>query len=155
MKTSCSIFPLNFIVELVAVVLEKFDPVVLVGIVRGGENNASVGAERTRDVGHAWGRERADQEDIHAQRRDPGDERILQHVAGEAGVFPQHDFRPQSWRVRLRIESSENVRRGAPEFEGGLGCDRLDVGHPAHAVRSKYFLCFRHSGCPPLFFCRS
>ena len=57
---------LDFVVEFVAIVPEKFDPVVLVGIMRGGEDDAGVGAERARDIGHARRRERPDQEDVHA-----------------------------------------------------------------------------------------
>ena len=44
---------LDLVVQLVAVVAEKFDAVILVGIVRSGEDDAGIGAERAGDVGHA------------------------------------------------------------------------------------------------------
>ena len=53
---------LDFVVEFVAIVPEKFDAVVLVGIVRGGKNDAGIGAQRARDVGHARRRQRTDQQ---------------------------------------------------------------------------------------------
>ena len=56
----------DLVVELVAIVPEKFDAIVLVGIVRGGENDAGIGAKRARDVGDARRRQRSDQQDIHA-----------------------------------------------------------------------------------------
>src|SRR4029077_12783687 len=87
---------LDFIVQFVAIVPEELDPVILVGIVRGGEDDAGVGPQRPCDVSHARSRERTDQEDVHAQRGDSGDERVLEHVAGEPRVFPEHDLGPQA-----------------------------------------------------------
>ena len=37
-----------------------------------------------------------------------------------------------------------DVRGGAPEFESGLGCDRLHVRDTAHAVRAKNLLSLGH-----------
>ena len=130
--------------------LEKFDPVVLIRIMRGRENNAGIGPKRASDVGHAGRRQRPDQEHVNAKRSYPGNERVLQHVAGKTRVFPEHNLRPQSRQMRSRIERGENVRRGAAEFQGGLGGDRFHIGHSTDAVRSKNFL-----RCRPLFFPRA
>ena len=84
---------LDLVVELVAIVPEKFDAVVLVGIVRSGEDDAGVGPQRARDVGHPGRRQRPDEQHIHAERNDPGGERVFQHVAGEPRVLADHDLR--------------------------------------------------------------
>ena len=137
---------LDLIVELVAVVPEKFDAVVFVRIVRGGKHDARIRAERARDIGDAWRRQRPDQQHIHAERGNAGDERVLQHVTGEPRVFAEHDFRPGAGRVLARIELGENMRGGAAQLQRRLRRDRLDVRHAADAVRSKNFLLLRHVG---------
>ena len=43
-------FVLNLVVELVAIGAEKLDAIVGVGIVRGGDDDAGVGAQAARDV---------------------------------------------------------------------------------------------------------
>ena len=135
---------LDLVVEFVTVVPEKFDAVVLVRIVRGGEDDAGIGAQRARDVGHAGRRQRADQQNVDAERRDAGDERILQHVAGKAGVLAEHDLGSRSrGPCACGLSCRENVRRRAPQLEGGLGGDRLHIGHAADAVRAKDFLRLR------------
>src|ERR1700730_4089519 len=70
-------FLFDLIVELVAVVPEKFDAVVFVGIMGGGKNDAGIGPERAGDVSHARRRQRPDDENIDAERSDAGDERVL------------------------------------------------------------------------------
>ena len=89
---------LDLVIEFVAIVPEKFNSVVFVGIVRSGENDAGVRAQRTGDVSHARRWQRSDQQHIHAQRSDAGDERVLEHVTGEPGVFAEHDLRPGAAR---------------------------------------------------------
>src|ERR1041384_709909 len=46
-------FLLDLIVQFVAIVSKEFYPVILIRIVRCGENNAGIGSQRTSDVGHA------------------------------------------------------------------------------------------------------
>ena len=134
------------IVEFVAIVPEKFDAVVLVRIVRGGKHDPRIRPERARDVGHARRRERPDQEHVHAEGGNAGDERVLEHVTGKARVFAEDDFRPGAGRMLARIEAGENMRGGASELQRRLRRDRLDIGNPADAVRSKNFLILRHVG---------
>src|SRR5260370_37306224 len=82
----------HLIVELVASVPEKFDAVVFVWVMRSGENDAGIGAERARDVGNARSRQRTNDENIDAEGRDSGHERVLEHVTRKPGVFPKDNF---------------------------------------------------------------
>ena len=91
---------LDFVVELVAVVAEKFDAVVLVGIVRGAEHDAGIGAQRAGDVGDAGRGQRADEQHVRAERHDAGGERIFQHVAGKPRVLADDDRGASRSRVR-------------------------------------------------------
>src|SRR6202011_4068374 len=70
----------DLIVEFVAVVPKKFNAVVFVRIVGSGKNYAGIGSKRSSDVSHARRWQRTDDEDINAERGDPGDERVLEHV---------------------------------------------------------------------------
>ncbi len=83
---------LDLVVELVAVRAEEFDAVVGVGIVGGGDDDAGVGAQAAGDVGDAGRGQRADEEHIHAHGEDAGGDGVLEHVAGEAGVFADDDL---------------------------------------------------------------
>ena len=130
-------FLFDLIVEFVAVVPEKFDAVVFVGIVRGGENDAGIGAERARDVSDARRGQRPDDENIDTERSDAGDERVLEHVTGKARVFAENDLRPRAFRNGARIQLRENVGGGPAQFQRGLGRDRLNVGDAADAIRAE------------------
>ena len=116
---------------------EKFNAVVLVRIVRSGEDDARIGAQGARDIGDAGSGQRADHKHIHAQRSDPGDKRIFQHVAGEPGVLAEHNLWSRAARMRARIEFHENMCGGATELKRGLRRDGLDIGDAANAIRSK------------------
>src|SRR6185437_4476710 len=78
---------LHLVAELVAVRPEDLDAVVVERIVRGGDHDAEVGAHRVREHGDAGRRHRAGQEHVHTDRGEASDQRVLDHVAGEAGVF--------------------------------------------------------------------
>ena len=96
-------FLFDLVVQLVAVVPEKFDAVVFVGIVRSGKNDAGIGAQRARDVGDTGRGQRADNKNIDTERSNPGDERILKHITGKARVFPQHNLWARTFQNRARI----------------------------------------------------
>ena len=51
---------LDLIVELVTIMAEELDAIILVGIVRCGEDDARIGAERACDVGNARSRQGSD-----------------------------------------------------------------------------------------------
>ena len=98
-------FILDFVVELVAVGAEEFDAVVGVGIVRGGDDDAGVGAQAAGDVGDAGRRQRADEQHVHAHRKDAGGNGVFEHVAGKPRVLADDDFVaaavPRDWRSRF------------------------------------------------------
>ena len=60
---------LDLVGELVAVGTEQLDAVVLIGIVRGRDHDADVGAQRAGQHGDAGRRQRAEQHDVHAHAR--------------------------------------------------------------------------------------
>ena len=61
---------LDFVVEFVAVVAEKFDAVVLIRIVRGAEDDAGIGAQSACEIRDAGRGQRAEKKDIHAEGHD-------------------------------------------------------------------------------------
>src|SRR5207247_9597467 len=91
------------IVQLVAVVPEKFDAIIFVRIVRSGENDAGIGTQRSRDVSHTGRRQRTDDENIYPERGDSGDERVFEHVLRKTRVLVKDDFRKGPLRVIARV----------------------------------------------------
>src|SRR4029450_1146580 len=69
-------FFLNLIIQLVTVVPEKFDAIILIGIMRSGQDNTGVCAQRSRDVSHTGCRQRSDDKDVDSRGRDPGSLRV-------------------------------------------------------------------------------
>src|SRR5437868_3953800 len=132
------------IIQFVAIVPEKFNSVVSIGIVRSREDDTGVRAQRTGDISDARGWQWADHQHIHSQRSNAGDECVLEHVTGEPGIFAEHNLRACVAGMRTRIQFRENVRRSAAELERSLGGDGLDIRDPAHAVRSKNFPVLAH-----------
>ena len=58
---------LDIVIELVTIMAEELDAVILIGIVRGGKDDARIGAERACDVGNSWSRQWPDDEDVHSE----------------------------------------------------------------------------------------
>ncbi len=98
--------PLDPVVQLVAVVAEKLDPVVLVGVMRSGQHDPGVAAQRTGDVRHAGRRQGAELEHVHAQGHQSGRERVFEHVAALAGVLAQGDGRAEDWPDPARVRTA-------------------------------------------------
>ena len=82
----------DFVIQLVAVGVEEFYAVVIVGIVRGGDDNAGIGAQTARHVSHARRGQGADQQNIHAHRQHAGGKGVFQHVSGQPGVLADDDL---------------------------------------------------------------
>ena len=57
----------NCVIELVAVVSEKLDAVIFVGVMRRAQHNSGIGTQRTGDVSDARRRQRSDDQDIDAE----------------------------------------------------------------------------------------
>ena len=82
---------LDLVGQLVAVRSEQLDAVVVVGIVRGRDHDADIGAQRTRQHGDGRRRDRPEQEHIHAGRAEAGHHGVLDHVAGKPRILADHD----------------------------------------------------------------
>src|SRR3984893_796583 len=130
-------FFFDLIVKLVAVVPEKLDAVVFVGVVRSGKDDASIGAERARNIGNARCGQWADDQNIDTERSDSGNERVLEHVTREARVLAEHDLWSRPLGAGARIQLREDMRGGAAQFQRGFGCDWLHVSDAADAVSSE------------------
>jgi len=72
--------PLQLIRQLIAVTAKQLDAIVAVGIVRGGDDDADIGAQAARQHRDRRGRQRSDQDDIHPHRDKAGGQRRLEHV---------------------------------------------------------------------------
>ncbi len=76
--------------QLEALRTEQFDAVVLEQIMRGGNHHAEIGAHRAGQHGHGRRRHRAEQQHVHADGGEAGDQGIFDHVAGKPGVLADH-----------------------------------------------------------------
>ena len=83
---SASISSLGRIGELEAVRAEQLDAVVVIGIVRGGDHHAVIGAQRARQHGDARRRDRPEQEHVDADRGEAGDQRRSRSCSSESRV---------------------------------------------------------------------
>jgi hypothetical protein len=101
----------------VAVGPEQLDAVVVIGIVRGRDHHAEIGAHRARQHGHGGGRNRAGEQHIHADRGEPGHQAVLDHIAGKPRVLaestrwrcsPRWNSNPAAWPT-FRASSAVSV----------------------------------------------
>src|SRR6185437_8146592 len=77
----------DLVAELEAVGPKQLDAVIVVRIVRGRDHNAEVGAHRARQHADRGRRDRTGEQHVHADGGEAGNQRGLDHVAGQAGVF--------------------------------------------------------------------
>ena len=61
------------------------------GIVRGGDHDAEIGAQRARQHGDGRGRQRPDQHHIHAHRDETRGQRGLDHIARKPRILADDD----------------------------------------------------------------
>ncbi len=116
--------------QLEAVRAEQLDAVVLIGIVRGRDHDAEIGAQGPGQQGHARGRQRPEQRHVHAHGDEARGQRRLQHVAGQPGVLADHDPVAVTAAGELRARRQAQLQRGL----GGHG--RL-IGGAADAIGAK------------------
>ncbi len=83
--------PFDLVRQLVTIRPEQFDAIVVVGIVRGRDHHAEVGAQRTREHRDRRRRYRSQKEDVHARRAEAGDHSVLDHVTGQPCILAKHD----------------------------------------------------------------
>ena len=112
--------------QLEAVWSEQFDAVVGIGIMRGGNHHAEIGAHRAHQHADAGRRDRAGQQDIHTHGREAGDQSGFDHVTGQAGVLADQHAVPM-------LAILENETGGLPHFERQFRRNDL-VGQPANTV---------------------
>ena len=109
---------LDLIRQLEAVGTEQLDAVVLEQVVRGGDHHPEVATHRARQHRHRRRRGRAEQQYVHADRGETGDERIFDHIAGKPGVLADDHA------VTVFAALEHQPRRLADlqsEFSGDLG----------------------------------
>ena len=81
---------LDRVVELVPAAGQELDAVVGHRVVRGREHHAEVGAEALGHVGHAGRGQHAQQQHVDACGGEPGDDRRLEELPGDARVPTHH-----------------------------------------------------------------
>ena len=118
---------LHLVGQLEAVGREDLDAVVLEGVVRGGDDHAGVGAHGGGDEGDARGGQRPDQLDVDAHGADARGQRVLEHVAGQAGVLADDD----GVAAHAVLDDEGD---GPAELHGDLGGHGVDVGDAADTV---------------------
>ena len=133
---------LDLVGQLEAVGREDLDAVVLVGVVRGADDDARVGAHRPGDEGDPGRRQRPDQHDVRAGRHDAGLHRALEHVARQARVLADDDApRP--------VGVAEPLRDGLPQTQGHLRRHRVAIGDAPDSVRAEQLSLVVGHGCVP------
>ena len=73
--------------ELHPIRAEQLDTVILEGIVRGRNHDPEVGPEAAGEHGDGGRRQRPGEHHVHAGAEEAGGQRLLDHVAGEAGIL--------------------------------------------------------------------
>ena len=120
----------EFVGQLVPVAPEQLDAVVGIGVVRGRDHDADIGAQAARQHRDRRGRQRPDQDDVHPHRDEPGGQRRFEHVAREARVLADD----HKVLVRPVVEAFADRHR---HLERRLRRHRLGIGGAANAVRPK------------------
>ncbi len=129
---------LDLVAELEAVRPEDLDAVVVERIVRGGDHDAEVGAHRVRQHGDARRRNRAGQEHVHTDRGEAGDQRVLDHVAGQPRVLADED-------AMAMLAIAENEPGRLADLERQLRRDHA-IGPAANAVGAE--IATNHENAP-------
>ena len=96
---------------------------------RGGDHHPDVGAHRAGQHRDRGGRHRPEQHDIHADRREAADHRVLDHVARQARVLADH-------HPMTMVAALEQEARRLSDLHGKVGRDHA-VGPAPNAVRSE------------------
>ena len=117
----------DFIGQLEAVVREKFDAVVLIRIMRGGNHHAGIGPQAPRQEGDRRRRHRTDEQYVDAHGADARHQGRLQHIAGDPRILPDDDLMTPG-------PAHENMRGGASQLHRGFAGHRLEIRRAPNAV---------------------
>ena len=71
---------------------EEFDPIVLIGVVTGGDHHPRIAAHIDGEKSQRGRRHRADLHHLDTHRIDARGERVLEHVSGQACVLGDQDL---------------------------------------------------------------
>lgn len=134
----------NRVIQFVTVGAEEFNSVIVVRIMRGGDDNAGIGSETSGDVSHTGRGEGTNKENISAHGEDTGGNGVLQHVTGKTGVFA-NDYLMTTVATRTGFHVLENMGGGATQFERGFRGDRFNVGNAADTIGTENLLLFAHN----------
>jgi hypothetical protein len=126
---------LDLIGELVAIGAEQLDTVILEHVVRGRDHDAEIGAHRARQHGDGGCRHGAEQEHVHADGGEAGNERIFDHVAGKPRVLADYD-------AMAVLAALEGEARGLADFQREFRGDHA-IGAAADAVGPEILACHR------------
>ncbi len=147
MSPSISSFDLMLhrVVELEAVRPEQLDAVIVEQIVRGGDHDAEIGAHRARQHADRGRRHRAEQQHVHADRGEAGDQGGFDHVAGQAGVLADDD-------AVAVFAVAKHQPGGLPDLERQFRRNHA-IGPAANAVGAKILANHEPLEAPSLLMC--
>ena len=111
------LFDFGFILvtEFKSIMTEQLDAVVMIGVVRGGNHDTDICAQRARQHGYCWGWHRAKLENIHAGGREARNKRVFDHIAGKAGILTHND-------AVAVCAAFERYTHSHANFHGGFRC---------------------------------
>ena len=125
--------------KLVAVGAEQLDAVIVIGVVRGRDHDAEIGAHRARQHGDGGRRHRAEQQHVHADRGEAGDQRRLDHIAGQPRILADHD-------AMAMLAAAEHKPARLSHFERQFRRDHA-IGAAANTIGAEMLA---NHGAPPL-----
>lgn len=133
----------RFLVHLLAVAVDELDAVVIIGVVAGGDHDATVKVVHAGNVCDAGRGGDMQQVGVRAGSRQACDEAVLKHVGAAAGIFADDDARRGGLAVALAQHTVIPTEEAANlvGMVGGQG----DTGLPAEAVSTKVFSHCIHS----------
>ena len=132
-----------FLVHLLAVAVDELDAVVIIGVVAGGDHDATVKVIHAGNICDAGRGGDMQQVGVRAGSRQACDEAVLKHVGAAAGIFADDDARRGGLAVALAQHTVIPTEEAANlvGMVGGQG----DTGLPAEAVSTKVFSHCIHS----------
>ena len=124
--------------QLVAAAGKELDAVVIERIVRGGDDDPGLQAQRAREIGHGRRRHRPASIHVDTRGRKPGFQRRFQHVAGDARVLADQHRRTLALGRFARLR--QHLARGITQPHHEFRRDGMLAHRPRTPSVPKYFL---------------
>ncbi len=124
-------FRFDLIAELAAVVAEKLDAVVGVGVVRRGNHDARLGVQGAGQIGDRRCGHGPEQPDVHAGGGNARFQGRLEHVPGNAGVLADQDL--------AATVGGQHPAGGPAQLEHEIRRDRRFPDGAANAIGAEIF----------------